>query len=356
MTILEKKPRFETAATDGKMHWLEAMRGGAALWVLLHHAKLSVDHFVSDMGTQPWLANGYLGVDFFFVLSGFIIAFASHRLALRGGGLREYASARLIRIYVPYLPIGIAMFALYLLLPGFSQGGRSPSLLTSLTLLPDSRPPALSVAWTLVHEMIFYSLYALSFLNRRLFVAVFMVWVATIVSLVMLHVKLPLLADYFLSPLNLCFVLGVLIFQLNRRVQLGARLAFCVGVFGLAIVGWQAMDQNPDRVWIALGFGLAVWAAASPVAAEWKVWRPLVVLGAASYSVYLVHNPTLSLLVRLLPTAVTAAVAYTFISTLALVAGLLYWRLYERPMLAWVRYRLHPRLPVAAVAENVGKE
>lgn len=132
--------------TDRKLEWLEVMRGGAALWVLLHHAKQSVDHFVADMGAQPWFEHGYLGVDFFFVLSGFIIAFASHRLALRGGGLRDYASARLIRIYVPYLPIGIAMYLLYLLLPGLSEGGRTPSLLTSLTLLPDNHPPALSVA------------------------------------------------------------------------------------------------------------------------------------------------------------------------------------------------------------------
>ena len=63
-----------------KMEWLETMRGFAAIWVLLHHAKQSVDHFVGDMGARPMLANGYLGVDFFFVLSGFIIAFASQAL------------------------------------------------------------------------------------------------------------------------------------------------------------------------------------------------------------------------------------------------------------------------------------
>lgn len=69
-----------------KLEGLEAMRGFAAIWVLLHHAKQSVDHFVSDMGHRPYLDHGYLGVDFFFILSGFIIAFASQKLASRGVG------------------------------------------------------------------------------------------------------------------------------------------------------------------------------------------------------------------------------------------------------------------------------
>ena len=204
-----------------KLEWLEAMRGLAAVWVLLHHTKQSVDHFVGDMGARPLLANGYLGVDFFFVLSGFIIAFASHRLASRGGGLREYAQARLMRIYIPYLPVGVGIFLLYLALPGMSDGGRSPGVLASFTLVPSNSPPALSVAWTLVHEMIFYAMYALRFIDRRLFRVVFAVWVGAIALVAAMEITLPLAARYFLSPLNLCFVLGVAIFHATARVRGG---------------------------------------------------------------------------------------------------------------------------------------
>ena len=204
-----------------KMEWLEAMRGFAAIWVLLHHAKQSVDHFVGDMGARPMLTNGYLGVDFFFVLSGFIIAFASHRLADRGGGIREYARARVMRIYIPYLPVGVAIFLLYLVLPSLSEGGRSPGALTSFTLVPSNSPPALSVAWTLVHEMIFYAIYALRFVHRALFRGVFALWVASILGVAAMDIEMPLAARYFLSPLNLCFVLGVLVFHVNARVRGG---------------------------------------------------------------------------------------------------------------------------------------
>lgn len=146
-----------------KLEWLEAMRGLAALWVLMLHGYLAAKDFAGFRGAQV-LANGYLGVDFFFVLSGFIIAASSQALVLAGRGLREYASARMIRIYVPYLPIGVAMLALYALLPEVSRGARqSLSVLSSITLLPSDAPPALNVAWTLVHEVLFYTLFSLFF-------------------------------------------------------------------------------------------------------------------------------------------------------------------------------------------------
>ena len=327
-------------AAHRKMEWLEAMRGFAAIWVLLHHAKQSVDHFVGDMGARPILANGYLGVDFFFVLSGFIIAFASHRLADRGGGIREYARARMMRIYIPYLPVGVAIFLLYLVLPSLSEGGRSPGALTSFTLIPSNSPPALSVAWTLVHEIIFYTIYALRFVHRALFRGVFAVWVASILGVAAMDIEMPLAARYFLSPLNLCFVLGVLIFHVNARVQGRQALAIACAVCGLLMVGSQAMLPESNRIVVALGFAALVWAAASPSFSGLPVWRPLVVLGATSYAIYLIHNPALSILVRLLPAGTSIGVAYAAIAVGALAAGLLYWRLYERPALTWVRLRV----------------
>lgn len=52
---------------DRKLVWLEVMRGLAAVWVLLHHAAQSINHFVSPLGDGAlFIENGYLGVDFFF--------------------------------------------------------------------------------------------------------------------------------------------------------------------------------------------------------------------------------------------------------------------------------------------------
>ena len=50
---------------NGKIEWLEVMRGLAALWVVLHHAKQSADHFFGPIGEVSIIANGNLGVNFF---------------------------------------------------------------------------------------------------------------------------------------------------------------------------------------------------------------------------------------------------------------------------------------------------
>lgn len=334
--------RESAAALTHKLLWLEAMRAAAALWVLLHHAVLSVDNFFGGMGSE-WrvLVNGNMGVDFFFVLSGFIIALSAHRLAQDGHGLREYLRARLLRIYVPYLPVGLTLLALFLLLPGLAEGRDTPGLLTSLTLIPTQQPPALSVAWTLVHELVFYLLYALFFVSRPLLAAALVAWCGAIVAGWLADVQLSPLATYFLAPLNLCFLLGVVAFHATRAGW-GRRSGLQLLVLGLVLLGSQAAAEEPARVLVALGFAAMVMAAATPAMTASPPPRLLVTLGAASYAIYLVHNPALSAgvrLVRLSGLELSTALVLAGVSAFALLAGWLYFRLYEQPTLRLLRER-----------------
>jgi peptidoglycan/LPS O-acetylase OafA/YrhL len=325
----------------GKLEWLEVMRGVAAVWVLMHHGVFSVSHFIGPLGEVPLISNGYLGVDFFFVLSGFIITFSSHRLLESGKGAREYLWARLVRIYVPYLPVGVGMYVLYVLFPGVSEGDRPwPSVLTTLTLLPSNAPPALSVAWTLVHEMIFYTIFWLWFVSLKLFWAMMVLWVTVIVGVYINGTELNQFGAYFLSPSNLSFVLGVGICMFMRKVTVSRSMGVLCGLFGALMVGLQVNTISPDRTWVALGFGLLVVAAASSAASGLCAWRWLLTLGTGSYAVYLVHDPVLSIAVRgvrMIFPNVSPLPGLVVVSAIALLAGLVYSWAYEQNAVRVVR-------------------
>ncbi|RYG10054.1 MAG: acyltransferase, partial [Burkholderiales bacterium] len=280
---------------------------------------------------------GYLGVDFFFILSGFIIALSSERLLERSEGIKAYASARMVRIYVPYLPVGIGVYLLYLLLPGLSATDRVPGALTSFTLLPTELPPALSVAWTLVHEMIFYAVFSLIFLSRAALWTVLLIWAAAISFAWATKLQFTRFESYFLSPLNLYFLTGVSLFYVSKYWKASTPLsagAFVAG--GLAVVV-GASFQEAFRLLAAAGFTLIVFGASSSWGTRMKIWRLPAVLGAASYAIYLVHNPALSIFVRLARWAHLDALALPVIAAAATLAGIAYWAIYERHALKFAR-------------------
>jgi len=264
---------------------LQAGRGLAALAVVLMHSAMSA----RDFGGGPFLGYtvlqfGWIGVDFFFVLSGFIIY---HSTVGRGRTLADYASARFRRIYLPYWPIGIGMALLYLALPGVSGSHREWSWLPTLTLAPVDAETALSVAWTLKHEVLFYLLFGLFYFSGLL----------------------PL----GLAVWALCIAIGP-----DHLPFHAVNLEFFFGI--AAAIAYRSRRAHPILALAALAFlGLWIWAGAvegyrlligaafacliAPLA-DWErrglripAW--LVLLGAASYSLYLIHLPIASGVARI---------------------------------------------------------
>jgi exopolysaccharide production protein ExoZ len=146
-----------------KFGLLELGRGVAAALVVFHHAGdvLVEPRFFGVEGFGGHLRNFNVGVDFFFVLSGFIIAWVHWRDIGDPDRLGRYVVRRFARIYPPYWCILFPLIVLYQIFPGTgapSQHDIATALL-SIPLLPDINPPVLGVAWTLVHEVFFYALY-----------------------------------------------------------------------------------------------------------------------------------------------------------------------------------------------------
>jgi peptidoglycan/LPS O-acetylase OafA/YrhL len=304
---------------------LQAGRALAAFAVLLSHDVQSVEAHVGALPAtvSAILTRGYLGVDFFFVLSGFIIYFTNARKRDEPGWLRQYLRSRLVRIYPPYLPVGIAMAAAYLALPGLSGGGRSWQWLPSLTLFP-AGTPALAVAWTLQHEMTFYVFMAAALYLRQVFAAC-LVWA---VLILVLGSGIPL------ATINLEFLFGI--FAAWCYMEGRFRLPIVqLAVAAAAIAAYFIIGSDAYRML----FGLGMAAIVLPVVRWEKEGRLrvpgfLVQMGAESYALYLLHLPILVFTARFCPAlGLSQWAALVALPIPPIIASKLYYRFYEQPIL-----------------------
>ncbi len=342
----------EPAKSNNALLTLQAGRGLAALAVLLHHACNGV---VRQGGELPaWLtsvcAYGYLGVDFFFVLSGFIIYYVNAPRRDRPGFAATYIEARLVRVYIPYLPLGIAIGLAYLALPQLASGDNNWNWFSTLTLLPSSGFPALAPAWTLQHEILFYFIALFAFLTRS-FVAVSVI-AATAAVAVWLFA--PMSYKGF-GLIDLEFIFGIVAAWcfLNGRLRangllVAAGLLLCAGFF-----------LTSDR-FLSVIFGLGLALVLLPMvraesAGIIKVGPLLLLLGNASYAIYLVHYPIVSALARV-GAGVSGPVAFAGIVIVSTIAGIAFHKFYEVHALRLARRAVAALRPVSKAELTVASQ
>jgi exopolysaccharide production protein ExoZ len=238
---------------------------------------------------------GPMGVDVFFVLSGFIIA----RVA-PGRAPWAFLSRRLIRI----LPLYYLLLAFEILVLVLSGRFTTAPLASSLFLVPEPGVRQyLNTSWTLDYEMLFYAATSLVLLSPRLGVrlalALYGIALATNAAIggpVFTFIGNPLITE---------FLAGAVIAQVawtQRRAAVAAGLA----ILGLAAV-WRFGFEGED-LWLRIPlYGVpaaAIVYAASGLRIDGLIWARLAYLGDASYAAYLVHQTPLQIVYafhRLLP-------------------------------------------------------
>jgi exopolysaccharide production protein ExoZ len=324
-----------------KLGTLEVGRGLAALAVVAQHAGLSGDAFTSS-NQGSMFSFGIYGVDFFFVLSGFIIYHIHQNDPREVGAARRFLSKRIRRIYTPYLPITLALIAAYLLLPSLSSGG----WFTSVTLMPSNYPPALSVAWTLTFEMVFY-LFFLSFFVTRYFWKIVLAWVILVLGMAVfdLHdtISYPIVMTV-LHPLILEFVAGMVAAHLFGRISPTRWwVPLCIGILGIVVF---ALLHDPHRT--VLGIALAPIVLGMALLEQrytFRISNSWALLGASSYAVYLIHNPLQSIIARLFQAYDNWSLTFAACVLISLAAGVFYHLIYERPMLRTLSRKQGARAP-----------
>lgn len=364
--------RLERAATLPALQYFRAV---AAILVVAYHAAC----VFGPGGYQPirsWevgLMFGHAGVELFFVLSGFIICWIHYDRIGAAGEVPAYIRKRLVRIYPPVALVVIAWAAL-----SFAAGMpmRPIEYLVSLTLIPFDfayAPPAL---WTLTHEMAFYALFLLAFIRRWLFIVALLAWgvagyVLTMVpGLSEARAAIPLVG----SAYAFLFSLGVLAFFIVRaRLAIPVWGKIALGLLGLVIFAWAASrdvalqlgpvaPEGAERAARALTpwFGIAatIWVVvlADPaIRFGGRLHAVMMLLGNASYAIYLWHEIPQRVLGRLIGSVglagpETRVIAMALIVGSGVVLGVLVYQFVERPLLRWINARLDARAQRTAPA------
>ncbi|WDF46951.1 acyltransferase [Chryseobacterium sp. KACC 21268] len=330
---------------------LQIYRGIAALLVVIHHTYASFAHFNNlDIPVLAFIAKiGKLGVDFFFVLSGFIITYTTFKYRGDGGYFKKYAFNRIIRVYIPYLPISIAMLALYYALPSVSGSDRSMSLLTSLTLIPHGNP-ALSVAWTLIFEMFFYFVFSLNFFWKKGWFYFLGIWIIGIMTAALIKMDLshPFMKVIF-SMYNLEFIIGVLVAYLVKyNFKTKYYYVFSASVLGFLsflVIKYLNINLFPffQNLIFVLSASLFVFLGVSYWNKKISTRNIFMLMGNSSYSLYLLHNPMQSMLVRFFPKNDSQFIIFAEFFTVIFVIVLtsyIYYLIFEKKIIAVIKSKL----------------
>jgi len=282
---------------------LQVFRGLAALAVVGHHAATSTTAFIGEV--PAWVNNtigkGNFGVDFFFVLSGFIIMYIHQYDNKSLKSVTNYVKKRVTRVYPIYWCIAIPLALAYFFIPSLSgDGGRNVSILSSIFLIPDSGAPVLSVAWTLIHEIMFYFIFLLFFYSNRAFLCLIFIWVTAIVTLNSLGEVPSGAGSYIFSLLNLEFVIGMIAAALLKKTSFKIAPFLIVTGISLGIIGIYFSEySNSIRLIFSLGMAILIVGSTTIENNKKLTWPGIfILLGNASYSIYLIHNPALSITQR----------------------------------------------------------
>lgn len=278
-----------------KLKGIEVARGLAALLVVFYHISRLFEQNFGFFPLGKFTEIGHSGVDFFFVLSGFIIYFIHRKDIGHKSKLKPYILKRLVRIF----PLFWIVFLLHLALIPFVSSVNLPTISSGFLqffLFPiNVKELVIGVSWTLQYEMLFYLLFALLILNRTIGRIVFIFWFLVLVMQFMgiYNFNIPLVSSAFCFQ----FMAGIVAAYIVSNFSIKhLKKYFYVGISLLLIIWLAELSQyingydKSARLFYGLAFSLVVIGV---VAIEngrkmeyAKIW---LILGKSSYSIYLTH-------------------------------------------------------------------
>ncbi len=294
--------------TTHNLEGIQYLRGIAVFIVVLSHvtgmAKFPKYFDTSILG--GFFKAGGTGVDLFFVISGFIIAYTSLSSNLKPKiTVQKFLQKRAIRI-IPLMWISIISYALlrYVGRDGFFD---PLPILRALFLYPIGEV-APNVIWTLRHEALFYIIFCSSWFAGRFYLLIIGAWFVSPLLLMPFVDNTSTLFNFFFNKLNLLFGAGFVIavlylkgyikplFELRHVFIISIILGACLLIYS-DITGY--ISNDPTQIRTTFDTALMAFVCATIVILMLIIRKThesswgnnlLLLLGEASYSIYLFHE------------------------------------------------------------------
>ncbi|WP_218135653.1 acyltransferase family protein [Nonomuraea jiangxiensis] len=349
----------------GRLRALDGLRLVAALMVCLYHYAGRGGSVQEAWGASPKqlfpslyaaFSYGCLGVQIFFVISGFVICMSAWDRPLR-----DFAASRVARLYPAYWCAVLLVTATFVVRPVIADPLPIQDVLVNLTMaqLPMGADRVLGVCWTLWVEARFYLLFALIVWRGATYlrcVTFCVLWlVAAVVAAAM---NVPAVDEVVMPQYAPFFIGGLALFLVHRFG--GDLTLWSIVIFSWSLGQYQAVETlvspaatgtfHQRSAWIVIMVVTLGYLAVAAVALgrlERANWRWLTVAGALTYPFYLIHEHLGWAVIEVLHQQLMLSARATFALTV-LVMLLLAWaihRLIERPF--------GPRLKNALSAEAV---
>jgi len=331
-----------------RFHLIDALRGFAALWVVLYHANEGghldgLVQLIPEAFVMIIFELGHAGVPIFFVLSGFVIAHSIKNDSVNGSYFAKFTLRRSLRLDPPYW----AAIVLVILLAWLSSNVKGefyelPDLVTILAhmfyLQGILEIPHLSIIfWTLCLEIQFYLVFCgLAYLTQKFekytnkaFVIIF-----TLVGLISLLWPVGMLKENIYPGLFLpffhAFLLGVFTYwSWQKKIS----IHFFYLYFLIVIIS-SVISQSSFSIAAALTAFIIHECARFNLITSLN-WRWIQFLGVISYSLYLTHSPITGasyfLFYRLFGDSIfSQAIAFLVSTGTCIIFAYMFWWLFEK--------------------------
>ncbi len=301
----------------------------------------------------PSIGYGHLGVDLFFIISGFVMMYSTEH------NHSNFFLKRIIRIVPLYWTATFVLFIFALFFPSFllTTSANFIHLIKSLFFIPFEKggehAPILTLGWTLNLEMYFYLLFAISLTinkNLRGVICSFLIFILFIYF----HSSDSFYKIAYGNSIVLEFILGILAYQLIIKKEFISleNLFYLTLIIMPAILKLLSFPMISDL--LLNKFSARVYSEGLPLFVlfigllwmfrEIKIGNIFILLGGASYSLYLLHVYIIFFIQRVLIDqfnifSMNMAVII-FIMIVCVLMSILSYLLFEKPITKYLRNKL----------------